>query len=199
VHNLKKCTHSLYNKQYKLCCIAAWTLDYNHSHSLWKLNKEKQIRLDRYWYQVSADTRQYQVVLVLTDTQFPLIQVLMSFVGSSAGRSSSSAELGISTVRPTQGYCSCWTVDQWWTAWPIYTGKVTTTWLRAWPRPWCDRCMIEQHSTTAVVNDGHDCAPSLPLDRSGWAGGRGVAGRRCGRHCTAHCTGYVIWCVSPFT
>jgi len=40
---------------------------------------------------------------------------------------------------------------QWWTAWPIYMGSVTTTWQQAWPRPWRDRCVIEQHSTTAIV------------------------------------------------
>jgi len=87
----------------------------------------------------------------------------MSFLGSSAGHSSCSPELSIGKTY-SRLLQLLWTVVHWWTAWPIYTGWVTTTWRRVWPRPWHDKCMIEKHSATAVVNDSRGWVPSLPLD-----------------------------------
>jgi len=56
---------------------------------------------------------------------------------------------------PTQGYCSCWTVVQWWTAWPVFTGSVTTTQRRAWPWPCRSRC-------TMADFPNHVCVPNVP-------------------------------------
>jgi len=93
----------------------------------------------------------------------PPIPVVMSFIGSSADRSSSSAQLGIGKTY-SRLLQLLWTVVHWWTAWPIYTGWVATTWRQLWPRPWRDKCMIEQRSATAVINDSRGWTQSLLLD-----------------------------------
>jgi len=97
-----------------ICMVSLW------DDAVWFLCKTAHylgLGLDRYWYQILADTSQYRLVPLSTNTELVSlpIPVVVSFVGSSAVHSSFSIELGIGTVRPTQGYWSWWTVVQWWT------------------------------------------------------------------------------------
>jgi len=80
----------------------------------------------------------YRLILNLV---LPPIPVVMPFVGSSAGYSFSSAELGVGITYSRLLYCSCWTVVQWWMTWPVYKGSVTMTRWQAWPLPCRNRYM----------------------------------------------------------